>query len=99
MLTFIITALTMTVVFLIDSNSKQTAERNRILRENDGLRRQISEYSANEQRRRERSAYDKGLYDGRRTDAYYRQCLKKFTGREQTDVILNGINEGNERDE
>ena len=88
MLTFIITALTMTVVFLMDNNSKQDAERN-----------QISEYSANEQRRRERSAYDKGLYDGRRTDAYYRQCLKKFTGREQTDVILNGINEGNERDE
>ena len=42
MLTFIITALTMTVVFLMDNNSKQDAERNRILRENDGLRRQIS---------------------------------------------------------
>ena len=34
-----------------------------------------------------------GLYDGRATDTYYRQCLKKFTSREQTDVILNGESE------
>lgn len=88
-LTFVITALSMLVLFLLDSGRKQDAEKHRLLKENDGLRRQISGYSANEQRRRECSAYDKGLYDGRTTDAYYRQCLKKFTTREQADIMMN----------
>ena len=89
-LTFIITALGMLVLFLLDSGRKQQIEKNHILKENEGLRRQISDYSNHEQRRREHSAYDKGLYDGRTTDTYYRQCLRKFTSKDQTSVILNG---------
>lgn len=92
-LTFVITALSMLVLFLLDDKKKQARHNDYILKENDGLRRQISDYYQNDQRRRERSAYDRGLYDGRATDTYYRQCLKKFASRDQTDVILNGESE------
>ncbi len=96
-LTFVITALSMLVLFLLDGSKKQVVEKSHLMKENDGLRRQISNYAANEQRRRERSAYDRGLYDGRQTDTYYRQCLRKFTSRDQTDVIINGDREDYER--
>lgn len=92
-LTFVITALSMLVLFLLDGRKKQDASHKYMLKENGDLRRQISELHNRDQRRRENSAYDRGLYDGRTTDAYYRQCLRKFTSREQTDVILNGEQE------
>lgn len=94
-LTFVITALSMLVLFLMDEKKKQTRHHDHVLKENDGLRRQISDYHAKEQRRRECSAYDKGLYDGRATDAYYRQCLKKFTSRDQAQIMMNGESEEN----
>lgn len=92
-LTFMITALSMLVLFLFDGKKKQEANNDYILKENDGLRRQISDYRQKEQRRRENFAYDKGLYDGRTTDTYYRQCLKKFTSRDQAEVMMNGESE------
>ncbi len=92
-LTFMITALSMLVLFLLDGKKKQEANNDYILKENDSLRRQISDYRQKEQRRRENYAYDKGLYDGRATDTYYRQCLKKFTSRDQAEVMMNGESE------
>lgn len=92
-LTFVITALSMLVLFLLDDKKKQARNNNHILKENDGLHRQISDYRAREQRHRECSAYDKGLYDGRATDTYYRQCLKKITLRDQVSVMMNGESE------
>ena len=83
------------VLFLYDSSRKQARDNDYIIKENDGLRRQISDYHAKEQRRRECSAYDKGLYDGRATDTYYRQCLKKFTLKDQANVMMNGESEEN----
>ena len=94
-LTFVITTLSMMVLFLYDSSRKQARDNDYIIKENDGLRRQISDYHAKEQRRRECSAYDKGLYDGRATDTYYRQCLKKFTLKDQANVMMNGESEEN----
>lgn len=94
-LTFVITALSMMVLFLYDSSRKHARDNDYIIKENDGLRRQISDYHAKEQRRRECSAYDKGLYDGRATDTYYRQCLKKFTLKDQANVMMNGESEEN----
>ncbi len=96
-LTFVITVLSMSVLFLLDEKKKQIRNNDYMLKENDGLRRQISDYNVKEQRCRERSAYDKGLYDGRATDTYYRQCLKKFTSRDQASVIMNGESEENRR--
>ena len=95
-LTFIITTLGMTVLFLLENGRRQQSEKKHLLKENEGLKRQISDYNVNEQRRREDSAYDRGLYDGRTTDTYYRQCLRKFTTKDQTDIILNGAKEENE---
>lgn len=51
-LTFVITALSMLVLFLLENQKKQKTDNSHILRENDGLRRQISDYQQNEQRRR-----------------------------------------------
>ena len=89
-LTFVITSLGMLVIFLRNDGSRQNSERKRIMKENDELRRQVEELRSIEQSRRERKAYDQGLYDGRSTDAIYRQCLKKYTAREQAEVILQG---------
>lgn len=94
-LTFVITALSMLVLFLLDDKKKQARHNDYILKENDGLRRQISECHQTDQRRRERTAYDRGLYDGRATDTYYRQCLKKFANRDQAEVMMNGEMEEN----
>lgn len=89
-LTFVITVLGMTVLFLVDGNTKQADETKRLRDENDDLKCQISGYYDQDQRRRERSAYDRGLYDGRQTDALYRNVLKRYSAREQADVMMNG---------
>lgn len=89
-LTFFATALGMMVLFLCDGGSKQAKENARLLTENADLRRQISGYYEEDQRRRERSAYDRGLYDGRQTDALYRNVLRRYSAREQASVMMNG---------
>lgn len=92
-LTFVITSLTMLVIFLYNENKNKVSEKNRLLKENDSLKRQIQDHYAREQRRRENRAYDRGLYDGRGTDALYRQCLKKYTSQDQPTVMINGEKE------
>lgn len=94
-LTFIITSLSMLVLFFFNESKNQDAEKRRILKENDGLRRQLSDYGVCEQQRRENRAYDRGLYDGRGTDMLYRQCLKKYMNRDQPNVMMNGESEEN----
>lgn len=89
-LTFVMTVLAMLVLFLRDGNIKVVKENHRLHSENDDLKRQISGYYDQDQRRRERSAYDRGLYDGRQTDALYRNVLKRYSVREQADVMMNG---------
>ena len=92
-LTFVTTTLFMLVLFLLDGYKKQVRHYNYILKENDGLRRQISDFQYNDRCRMEQTAYDKGLYDGRATDTFYRQCLKKLKNNEQMNIILNGEDE------
>lgn len=92
-LTFVITTLSMLVLFMRNENKKELAEKNRIIKENDGLRRRIADNNERERCRRERNAYDKGLYDARETDALYRQCFKKYQTREQVDIMMNGEKE------
>lgn len=89
-LTFVMTVLGMLVLFLRDGNTKQVNENKRLRKENDDLKRQISGHYDQDQRRRERSAYDRGLYDGRQTDALYRNVLKRYSVRDQADVMMNG---------
>ena len=89
-LTFVITVLGMTVIFLNDSAKKQMAENRRLMKENDGLKRQVSDYYNQDQHRRERSAYDRGLYDGRQTDTLYRSVLKRYSAGDQVTIMMNG---------
>lgn len=92
-LTFVITVLGMTVIFLKEGNVKQATENRRLLQENDGLKRQVSDYYNQDQHRRERSAYDRGLYDGRQTDTLYRSVLKRYSNGEQVTIMMNGERE------
>lgn len=93
LLTFVVTALLMTLLYVCGSQKRLLAKCNRLRKENEKLYSQLDDYRQKEQRCRETTAYDKGLYDGRATDAFYRQCLKKLTSKDQTDVILNGEKE------
>ena len=97
-LTFVVTALLMTLLYVWGSQKRLLAKYNKLLKENDKLYSQLEDYRRKEQRCRETTAYDKGLYDGRATDAFYRQCLKKLTSKDQTEVILNGEKEKNEHE-
>lgn len=89
-ITFVITALSMTVLFLIDRDQKSSREHNRLLRENDGLYKQVDNFRIQEHQRLEQQAYNKGLYDGRRTDALYRKMLDKYSRDEQVTVMMYG---------
>lgn len=90
-LTFVITALFATVVVFFFTIRNQAAEKRRLLKENGDLKRQVSDYTEKEQRHRECAAYDRGLYDGRTTDTYYRQCLKKLQeSNQKTKIIMDG---------
>lgn len=89
-LTFVITVLGMLVLFLYDGKAKETIENRRLRKETDGLKHQISNYTTQDQRRRERSAYDRGLYDGRETDTLYRNVLRRYSAKEQADVMMDG---------
>ena len=82
-LTFIITTLLISVIFLWNNHKKEAAERLRLMRENDDLCQQVMN-------RRERAAYDRGLYNGRGTDALYRQCLKKFSNQREAQAMMSG---------
>ena len=93
-LTFIITALGALVMIFYFTIRNQAADKRRLIKENENLKRQNEEYFSKEQRHRECAAYDRGLYDGRTTDTFYRQCLEKFRNRDnQVEVMMNGETE------
>lgn len=91
-ITFVITALAMACLFMVDKNQQKDKESQRLCRENDSLRKQVNNYCIREHETRVNNAYSKGLYDGRKTDALYRQTLSKFHRSEQTDVMMYGEN-------
>ncbi len=53
------------------------------------LRHQVEELERREKQRRERLAYQAGLYDGRETDILYRSMLRKQQQGERITVMLN----------
>lgn len=89
-ITFVITALSMTVVFLMDRDQKHNKENARLLRENDGLYKQVDHFRIQEHRRLEQQAYNQGLYDGRQTDTLYRKMLGKYQRGDQITAMLHG---------
>lgn len=53
------------------------------------LQNQLEALQLDEKRRRERIAYQAGLYDGRETDILYRSMLRKQQQGERITVMLN----------
>lgn len=58
---------------------------------NANLNKKLSQCRDFEVDRRVRSAYQKGLYDGRETDMAYRELLKKYRDGDYDERIYNGI--------
>ena len=93
MITFLMTVFLMLALFLMDENQKLKQEQTNLAQTNQRLERQILTSRDMEHFRRERSAYDKGLYDGRQTDTLYRNVLKRYSAKEQVGVMMNGESE------
>lgn len=93
LLTLIITVLGMLVLRLLRDNIGRTNENLRLRRENSMLRGRLSASENREWHRRERSAYRRGLYDGRKTDTLYRSVLKRYSAGEQITVMTDGIDQ------
>ncbi len=92
-LTLIFAVLGMTVLFLLKDNDDRANENLRLRRENTALRGRLSASDNREWHRRERSAYRRGLYDGRKTDTLYRSVLKRYSAGEQITVMTDGTSE------
>lgn len=89
-ITFVITALLMLVMFFMDSAKKQSMENERLRKGNERLNQQVSDLICQRNTRRERDAYNQGLYDGRATDTLYRKMLSKYSAGEQATVMMYG---------
>ena len=92
-LTLIFAVLGMTVLYLLKDNDDRANENLRLRRENAELHGRLSDSEIREWRRRERSAYRRGLYDGRKTDTLYRSVLKRYSAGEQITVMTDGAGE------
>lgn len=79
----LVTALGMTTLFLCSEHTKMKREILKLSRENENLSGELHDRSV-------RKAYNKGLYDGRTTDAIYRKLLEKKSAGEQATVIMRG---------
>lgn len=89
-LTFVITAMGMTILFMLDSGHRKDKDNQQLRRVNDNLREQVSDYRLREQEAREQHAYSRGLHNGRETDTLYRGLLSKYENGEQATVIMHG---------
>ncbi|MEG1515989.1 MAG: hypothetical protein RSD95_13965 [Clostridia bacterium] len=92
-ITFVITALAIFVLVLVDSAKKRNRETDHLRRSNERLNDQIADMIRQENARRACAAYDKGLYDGRATDTFYRKMLKRYTSGNQATVMMCGEDE------
>lgn len=89
-ITFVITALSALALFQYDSGKKLNRENSRLHQANDNLNRRISDMTYQDNARREKDAYNRGLYDARETDELYRKMLKKYTAGERVTVMMHG---------
>lgn len=92
-ITFVITSLLMLVLFFMDNTRKQRVENDRLHKCNERLNGQVSDLIRQQNTRRERDAYNQGLYDGRETDTLYRKMLSKYSSGEQATVMMYGDNQ------
>lgn len=90
LITFVITALGMTVVFQHYVRKEQQRAYNRLTSEKENLEREITDRKNRDTKRRAQDAYNQGLYDGRETDAIYRQVLSRQASGERMTIMMNG---------
>lgn len=96
-ITFVITALGIFLLLSLEYAKKQDKESDRLRKSNEHLNGQITEILRQENLRKERVAYDRGLYDGRSTDTLYRKMLSKYSAGEQATVMMYGDDETTRR--
>lgn len=89
-ITFVITFLLMTVAFLVNFGQQKEKENRQLQRENGSLHKQVDNLYAREQSKRVRTAYNRGLHDGRETDTLYRRMLAQYSKGEQATVMMYG---------
>ena len=89
-ITFVITALSMTLLYMTDTCRKAEREHVKLRRTNEDLREKVTSFCVAEQDTRENNAYNRGLHDGRETDALYRGILAKHSRGEQATVLMYG---------
>lgn len=90
--TVLITALIMVLLFLIvmlyDGWCKKDDETRELRKENNKMRDQLNRIDMANRKREKQECYERGLYDGRRTDALYRNLLKRMSPSEQQTAIM-----------
>lgn len=96
-ITFVITALGIFLLLSLEYAKKRDNENDRLRKSNEHLNGQITEILRQENLRKERVAYDRGLYDGRSTDTLYRKMLSKYSAGEQATVMMYGDDETTRR--
>ena len=97
LITAIVTLLVCYVLFLRNENRQQKSECQRLKNEKAHLSNRLDEYRKNDTRRRERTAYQKGLYDGRETDMAYREVLKRYKDGDYDERAYRGMKEVEKR--
>ena len=84
------TTLSLGIVYAAKTNDALKERCRKLTAERDAATRENERYEASMQKRRESDAYNKGLYDARKTDELYRQLLAKHTRGEHTTLIMYG---------
>lgn len=93
-ITIAINSLFMLALFMWDRNRQKAKEASLLRTENTRLQNELYHIRANERKRREQHAYDRGLYVGRKTDTLYRSMLSKVSKNEQATVMMYGDERG-----
>lgn len=96
-LTFVVTSLTLIVIFQKWDRALLVREIEKLKSENGRLKRDLEDVSDQSQFQRECSAYSRGLYDARKTDTLYRSMLKTVSAENRNSAMMDGFEGGNEK--
>lgn len=98
LITMLISALLTSLLFMVarerDENTRLTRRNNRLDSTNQSLQGKINDLEVLLQKRINQESYDRGLHDGRETDALYRGMLEKIRKGEQATVLMGNTTAG-----
>ena len=84
------TSMALGIVYEAKTNDNLRVKCRQLKDERDAARRENDRFAVSAQKRREMDAYNKGLYDARKTDALYRQILDKYSRGDHSTIIMYG---------